>query len=567
MIGRSSRCRLSAAVLAPAVLAAALALTGPALSATEPEPAPTPAAAGSPAPAPTPAPAPAPTPTFGPEEIIKRDRATCQRASEPNASRMRTCELVLDNRSATDYQRIDAGEVLLTLLTEPAAQLPVIKQMLEILPDNSDLLWRQYRALLALDRPRETYTILDTLETNEHQKYAARFGRARAQAWAGEFDASVETVRALRSASPAYAFPRNLHAAMAAENLGVCCGDKAWTASEPKTIDDYIAAAPDKRPHETVMLYALLTGNAALIQQERADFETELAKEKVPTGAIRAIFDGVQATAVNDWAKAIEALDRYDAELLKNPDYKAEAMNGPEGREEQYHDWLRLFVELEAGKVPPGADLVIAAVEGMVGIDNPIGRRSLGYTRTLLKHAQGDGAGAMAAAEAMIRDSVGNPASPDATLNVHLYELAARVALAAGAPGDAIRWADLALREDPRCAPCYLAKARALRARGDMGSVITEAGRAARLEETPEAYRLAAEAHRRTAALDPADPIAHLAQAMLEIRKAQTLAPADPAVRAEFEAIEAAFRAGGAPAAAPAPAPPTVPSPPRSPRP
>ncbi|TPQ44889.1 dihydrolipoamide succinyltransferase, partial [Prosthecomicrobium hirschii] len=65
----------------------------------------------------------------------------------------------------------------------------------------------------------------------------------------------------------------------------------------------------------------------------------------------------------------------------------------------------------------------------------------------------------------------------------------------------------------------------------------------------------------------PADPIAHLAQATLEIRKAQTLAPADPAVRAEFEAIEAAFRAGGAPAAVPAPAPPTVPSRPRAPRP
>ncbi|MBT9289372.1 caspase family protein [Hyphomicrobiaceae bacterium 22] len=156
----------------------------------------------------------------------------------------------------------------------------------------------------------------------------------------------------------------------------------------------------------------------------------------------------------------------------------------------------------------------------------------------------------------MIRDSVGkNPTAQEAALNVYLYELAARVALSAGAPADAIRWADLALREDPRCAACYLAKAQALRIRGDVGSVITEAGRAARLEETPEAYRLAAEAHRRTAALDSADPIPHLAQATLEIRKAQKLAPADAAVRAEAEAIQAAFRAGGAPAAAPPPAP------------
>ncbi|MBT9289370.1 hypothetical protein [Prosthecodimorpha staleyi] len=541
MVGRSSLFRLPVLVVG-----AALALAGPALAATKPKPAPAPAA--SPAPTPAPAPAPDPARTFGPEEIIKRDLATCQSASEPEASRTRTCELMLDNRSATYDQRIKAGNALLSLLPEPAAQVPVIKQMLEIWPDNpdnTDLLWRQYRALLALDRPRETYPILDTLEANEHENYAARLGvrlgRARAQAAAGDFDASVETVRALRSAAPAYTFPRNIYAAKVVQDLGICCGYQAWATREPKTMDDYIAAAPDERPHEIVMVYALLTGNTALIQQERTDFETELAKDKVPTGAIRALFDGMQATVANDWTKVIEAFDRYDAELLKNPDFKAEVMREP--GEELDYDFMRLMAGLEAGKVPPGADLVMAALEDPFGSDDPVLRRSRGYSRTLLKHARGDGAGALAAAEAMIRDSVSKiPTAQEAALNVYLYELAARVALAAGAPADAIRWADLALREDPRCAACYLAKAQALRARGDVGSVITEAGRAARLEETAEAYRLAAEAHRRSAALDPADPIPHLAQATLEIRKAQKLAPADPAVRAEAEAIEAAFR-------------------------
>ncbi|WP_152982118.1 caspase family protein [Prosthecomicrobium hirschii] len=547
-------------VLAPAVLAAVLALAGPALAATKPKPAPAPAAAATPAPTPAPAPAPAPTPTFGPKEIIERDLATCQRASEPNASRMRTCELMLDNRSATYDQRIKAGEALLSLLPDPAAQLPVIKQMLEIWPDNSDLLWRQYRALLALDRPRETYPILDTLEANEHQKYAARMGRARAQAWAGEFDASVETVRALRSASPAYTFPRNIYAAMTVQGTDVCCGILASVARDPKEIADFIATESDKRPHELVTVFALLTGNTAVIQQERADLEKDLAKDKIPPSIVRAVFDGLQATAENDWPKAVAAIDRFDAELQKVPDLKTELMGRAE--DEQFYAAIRLMASLEAGKVLPGAELIISTMEASLTTGDSLGRSLLGYGRTLLKHASGDRAGALAAASTMIRDATGkDPASPDAAIEVYLYELAARVALAAGAPGDAIRWADRALREDPRCAPCYLAKAQALRARGDVGSVITEAGRAARLEETPEAYRLAAEAHRRTAALDPADPIAHLAQATLEIRKAQKLAPADPAVRAELEAIEAAFRAGGAPAAAPAPAPTPAPTP------